>query len=166
MKSIIGDTTALIILSKTSNLQLLTNFVDLVYVPNAVMEEIEYKDDRVKNIIQKSEFIQTKSLSREIPDDILNSNLDRGEIEAMSLALEAGLSLVIDEKAGRKFAAGIGINIIGLLGILRANLIRGYISYTELLYILDEFKSVDFRLSRKLEKDFLESLSDYVKVKT
>ena len=50
MKLIISDTTALIILSKTNNLQLLTNFIDVVYVPNAVMEEIEFKDDRVKNV--------------------------------------------------------------------------------------------------------------------
>ena len=162
MKLIISDTTALIILSKTNNLQLLTNFVDVVYVPNAVMEEIEFKDDRVKNVIQKSKFIQVKSLSKEIPDDILNSNLDRGEIEAISLALETDLSLIIDERSGRKFAKEKGVKIIGLLGILQVNLSREYISYTDLLYILDEFKSVDFRLSKKLEKDFLESLSSYI----
>ena len=163
MKLIISDTTALIVLSKTNNLQLLTNFIDVVYVPNAVMKEIEFKDDRVKSVIQKSKFIQVKSLSRKIPDDILNSNLDRGEIEAISLALETDLSLIIDEKSGRKFAKEKGVRIIGLLGILQANLSREYISYTDLLYILDEFKSVDFRLSKKLEKDFLESLSSYVK---
>lgn len=160
MKLIISDTTALIILSKTNNLQLLTNFIDVVYVPNAVMKEIEFKDDSVKSVIQKSKFIQVKSLSREIPDDILNPNLDRGEIEAISLALETDLSLIIDEKSGRKFAKEKGVRIIGLLGILQANLSREYISYTDLLYILDEFKSVNFRLSKKLEKDFLESISD------
>ena len=159
MKLIISDTTALIILSKTNNLQLLTNFIDVVYVPNAVMKEIEFKDDSVKSVIQKSKFIQVKSLSREIPDDILNPNLDRGEIEAISLALETDLSLIIDEKSGRKFAKEKGVRIIGLLGILQANLSREYISYTDLLYILDEFKSVNFRLSKKLEKDFLESIS-------
>lgn len=159
MKLVVSDTTALIVLSKTNNLRLLTNFVDVVYVPSAVMEEIEYKDDEVKSIIQKSRFIQVKSLHKDIPYDILNSNLDRGEIEAISLALETDLSLVIDEKSGRKFAEKKGIRIIGLLGILQANLSREHISYTDLLYILDEFKNVNFRISKKLEKDFLESLS-------
>ncbi len=158
MNLIISDTTALIILAKTNNLQLLTNFVDIVYVPNSVMQELEYKNDKVKNIIQKASFIQVKLLSCEIPDDILQSNLDKGEIEAIALALETKLSLIIDEKAGRKFAMEKGVNIIGLLGILKANLSRKYISYTDLLYILDEFKSVDFRVSKKLEKEFLNSL--------
>ncbi len=79
--------------------EIFTNFMDIVYVPNAVMEEIEYKDDKVKYIIQKSTFIQVKKLSNKIPDNILNSNL---EIEAISLALETNLSLIIDEKLGRK----------------------------------------------------------------
>ncbi len=158
MKLIVSDTTALIILAKTDNLHLLTNFVNVVYVPKAVMDEIEFKNDKVKNIIQKSSFIQVKKLSDVILDDVLNSNLDIGEIEAISLALETNLSLIIDEKLGRKFAQSKGINIIGLLGILKANLLKNHISYTDVLYILDEFKSVDFRISSKLEKSFLEDM--------
>jgi predicted nucleic acid-binding protein len=48
MKIIISDTTALIILAKTNHLNLLTNLIDKVYVPKAVMEEIRYKNDIVK----------------------------------------------------------------------------------------------------------------------
>jgi len=81
-----------------------------------------------------------------------------GETEAITLALELDLRLIIDEKTGRKIAKEKGVKIIGLLGILEANFRLNLISYRELLYILDDFKRADYRLSSKLEKEFLESL--------
>jgi predicted nucleic acid-binding protein len=102
MKLIISDITALIILSKTNNLYLLTNFVDLIYISNAVMKELECKDDKVKSVIQKFDFIEVKPLSSKIDKDLLESNLDRGETEA--IALGADLNLIIDERSGGKFA--------------------------------------------------------------
>jgi predicted nucleic acid-binding protein len=122
------------------------------------MQELAFKDDEVKSLIQKSDFIEVKPLSKKIGQDLLDSNLDKGETEAIALALETNLSLIIDERSGRKFAEKKGVKIIGLLGILKANLARDHIAYTELLYILEEFKSVDFRLSKRLEEDFLKSL--------
>ena len=50
---------------------------------------------------------------------------------------------------------------MGLLGVLRINLINGFITYVELLYLLEEFKEAKFRLNPKLEKSFLETISDY-----
>lgn len=159
MKIIISDTTALIILAKTNHLDLLTNFIDRVYIPKAVMNEIQYKNDIVKVLIENSDFIETKEVSnQEILSDIEKTNLDLGETEAIALALELGLRLIIDEKTGRKIASQKGVKIIGLLGILEANFRLEFISYRELLYILEDFKSVDYRLNIRLEKAFLEGL--------
>jgi predicted nucleic acid-binding protein len=66
--------------------------------------------------------------------------------------------LIIDEKRGRKVAKQKGVKIIGLLGILEANFRLEFISYRELLYILEDFKRVNYRLSSVLERDFLEGL--------
>lgn len=159
MKVIISDTTALIILAKTNHLNLLINLIDKVYVPKAVMEEIRYKNDIVKVLIENSDFIEIQEVAnQQILDDIKKTNLDLGETEAIALALELDLRLIIDEKTGRKIAKKKGVKIIGLLGILEANFRLDLISYRELLYILDDFKRADYRLSSKLEKDFLESL--------
>jgi len=160
MKIIISDTTALIILAKTNHLDLLTNFIDRVYIPKAVMTEIQYKNDIVKVLIENSDFIETKEVSnQEILSDIQTTNLDLGETEAIALALELGLRLIIDEKTGRKIASKKGVKIIGLLGILEANFRLEFISYRELLYILEDFKNVDYRLNSRLEKLFLEGLN-------
>ncbi len=162
MKIIVSDTTALIVLAKTNHLELLSNFIEKVYMPSAVMEELSFKDDGVFHRIENSDFIEVKNIEdQSILNDIKTSNLDRGEIEAISLALETNLDLLIDEKAGRKYAIEKGIEILGLLGVLKINLLKGCISFVELLYILDEFKKVNFRLSPKLEKSFLDSLSAY-----
>lgn len=159
MKVIISDTTALIILAKTNHLELITNLIDKVYVPVAVMQEIRYKHDIVKLIIESSDFIEVRQVTnRDILRDIKETNLDLGETEAIALALELDLRLIIDEKSGRKIAEKKGVKIIGLLGILEANYRLEFISYRDLLYILDEFKRVGYRLNSKLEKSFLEGL--------
>ena len=104
-KIIISDTTALIILSKTNHLELLTNLIDKVYIPNAVMEEISYKNDKVKYLIKNSSFIEVKKITnQDILKEVESNNLDRGETEAISLALEEDYQLLIDERLGRKYA--------------------------------------------------------------
>jgi len=160
MRVIISDTTALIILAKTNHLNLLSNLIEKVYVPKAVIQEIHYKNDLVKLLIESADFIEVREvINRETLKEIQETNLDLGETEAISLALELNLRLIIDEKSGRKIAKEKGVKIIGLLGILEANFKLDFISYGELLYILDEFKRADYRLSPKLEKSFLEGLS-------
>ncbi len=159
MKIIISDTTALIILAKCNYMNLLSTFVEKVYIPSGVMKELSKKNDGVQFIIEKTDFIEIKNVSDEnILNEVKKSNLDMGEIEAISLALETGLDLIIDEKSGRKYAESKGIEIIGLLGVLRINLANKNITYVELLYIFEEFKKVKFRVSPKLEKIFLEDM--------
>jgi len=159
MEIIISDTTALMILAKTNHLDLLSNFIKTVYIPIAVKEELSKKQDGVKEAIEEANFIKViKVKDRVLLDEIKLSNLDKGECEAIALALERNLDLIIDEKLGRKYAQSKNINIIGLLGVLKINLLRGFISYIELLYILEEFKEVNFRISPRLEKSFLDSL--------
>jgi len=159
MELIISDTTTPIILAKTNHLNLLSNFVQIVYIPPAVKDELSQKNDGVKEMIERAEFIKVREVSDQtILDEVKSAKLDRGEIEAISLALETGLDLIIDERLGRRYAQSREINIMGLLGILKINLLNGFISYVELLYMLEEFKEVGFRINPRLEKSFLNSI--------
>jgi predicted nucleic acid-binding protein len=160
MKTIISDTTALIILTKSNHFNLLTNIFDTVYIPSAVMNEIRYKNDIVQILVESSDIIKVREVTnQEILADIQTTNLDLGETEAIALALEMDLRLIIDEKKGRKIAEQNGVRIIGLLGILEANYRLGDISYRELLYILEDFKRVNYRLSPILERAFLDGIN-------
>ena len=159
MELIISDTTTPIILAKTNHLNLLSNFVQIVYIPPAVKDELSQKNGGVKEMIERAEFIKVREVSDQtILDEVKSAKLDRGEIEAISLALETGLDLIIDERLGRRYAQSREINIMGLLGILKINLLNGFISYVELLYMLEEFKEVGFRINPRLEKSFLNSI--------
>jgi len=160
MAFIISDTTTPIILAKTNHLNILSNIVEIVYIPPAVKEELSQKNDGVKEAIEKVGFIKVKKLNNQsIFNEIKSTKLDKGEIEAISLALETGLDLIIDEKLGRQYAQSKNINIMGLLGILKINLLNGFISYVDLLYMLEEFKEVGFRLNPQLERSFLNSIT-------
>jgi len=159
MALIISDTTTPMILAKTNHLNLLSNFVEIVYIPPAVKEELSQKNDGVKEAIERAEFIKIREVSNQkILEDVKLAKLDIGEIEAIALALETGLDLIIDERLGRRYAQSKNITIMGLLGILKINLVNGFISYVELLYILEEFKEVGFRINPRLEKSFLDSI--------
>lgn len=98
MQSVISDTTALIILAKSDKLELLSNLFEVIYIPEAVKEELNFKDDIVKYRIDRFETIMVQPITnRETVTKIQKLNIDRGEVEAISLALELNLRLIIDD---------------------------------------------------------------------
>ena len=58
--------------------------------------------------------------------------------------------MIIDEKKGRKFAQNQGIEIIGLVGILRFLYSDGSLTRAETVDIVKRLNSSDFRISTKL----------------
>ncbi len=159
MQIIISDSTALIILAKTDKLFLLSNLFAKIYIPEAVFDEVNFKNDIVKDRLNQTKFIEVKKITdRTIFDKISAYNIDKGEIEAITLAIELNENLLIDERKGRIVAKENGVLIIGLLGILRNNYKLNFINLDELKNIFNEFKDKKLRISNRLEKIFLESL--------
>ena len=61
-------------------------------------------------------------------------------------------------KEVQQIAKNMGLKIVGLLGVLLLNHRRGYLSETEVLKLLAQLKQMDFRLSTRLENDFIKQL--------
>ncbi len=159
MTSVISDTTALIILAKSDLLSLLSNLFKEVYIPEAVYDELMFKDDIVKYRINRFDTISMKSISDlQTLERIQKLNIDKGEIEAITLAIELDLMLIIDERKGRKIALMQGLKIVGVLGILIENYKQKFISLEEAKIYFLLFKEHGLRISEPLEKIFFEKL--------
>jgi hypothetical protein len=159
MKAIVSDATTLIILAKLSRTALLKSLFTSVIIPHHVKEEIIQKSDYDCSVWDDPFFIVTHVTDMSLLGS-LELFLDKGESEAITLAKELSLPLLIDEKKGRKIAQTMHIEIIGLVGLIAALYRRNIISTQEAITIIDEAQRIGFRLSDKLYNDFIRLIKE------
>lgn len=161
MNIVISDTTALIILAKSDTLDLLSNIFEEIFIPQAVQDELDIKDDIVKYRINHFDKISLRAVSDiKTLNRIKKLNIDKGEVEAITLALELDLKLIIDERKGRRIAINQGLKVVGALGILIENYRQDFISLEEVYYFFGLFKKSGLRVSDSLEQVFMEKLME------
>ncbi len=69
--------------------------------------------------VEKSDWIEVRPVANRPLVKSLEADLDLGEAEAVVLAVELKAEmLLIDERKGRAVANRLGVNYIGLLGVL------------------------------------------------
>jgi predicted nucleic acid-binding protein len=151
---IISDATILITLINIDEFRVLKLFIDSIIIPHEVYNEVSqktsaknYLDCEISEGFISIESYESDSLFREI-----NYILDGGESASIAMAIERELPLIIDERKGRRFAQKQGIEIIGLVGILRFLYVESRLSHEEILTIIEKLNGSDFRISSKLLK--------------
>jgi hypothetical protein len=144
-KAVVSDSTTLIVLQKLKRWDLLSNFFDIVYIPPKVAQEVSTK--------QKLEvkFIKCQAPKEAKTVELLKITLDDGESEAIALALELGLPLIIDEKKGRKTAKLMSVAVVGFVGILLQNIKLGLLQKSEALAIISDAEVAGMRMSAELK---------------
>ena len=152
MKLIISDSTTIITLLNIDRLDVLTNIFSLVYLPQKVYDEIVIDEQ----ISLDETFFVVKEIADKKLYELLFKSLDAGECEAIVLAKEMELSLIIDEKKGRKIATNLGINIFGFIGLLILNYKNKLLTREDTLDVFYKAKEQGFRVGMKLENEFLE----------
>jgi predicted nucleic acid-binding protein len=150
---IISDSTALIILFDLERMELLENLFEIVYITPIVLDEIS-----VKYPVVLPPFIRVEKLKDNELFNSLKMLLDLGESEAIALAKEKNLSIIVDEKRGRKIAKGMGLKVIGLLGVVYLNVKKGFLSKNEAISFLDDAINHGYRISQKMIDDVLGEL--------
>jgi len=150
---IVSDSTTLIILFDMERIELLENLFEVVYIPPIVFDEIN-----VKYPVLLPPFMRIKQVKDMELFDTLKILLDLGESEAIALAKEMDLSIIIDEKRGRKIAKGMGLKVIGLLGVVYLNVKKGFLTKDEAISFLDEAVNQGYRISQQMLKDMLAQL--------
>ena len=112
---VVSDTSPVRALLSVQRLELLRSLFDAVYVPPAVVRELE----RAGCWDAASPFLTLRSPTDPTIAIELSATLDEGESQAIALAKEIHPDfLLIDEAAGRLIGRQLGIQTMGFLGVL------------------------------------------------
>ena len=135
-RRVVSNTTPIITLSLLGQLSLLQQLYGTVLIPTAVANEILAGGSRTGAAeLQQASYIHPTPLQDPRRADLL-SDLDRGEAEAIALALEQNADLLImDERLGRRHASRLGIPLTGSLGILLKAKQKGHLTAIKPLLI-------------------------------
>lgn len=149
---VVSDTSPLNYLILTGYAHLLESLYGRVVIPSAVWEELR-QPGAPAPVKQWVEDLPAWVEVREpaAPDATLN--LDPGEREAITLALELRADLVLlDERRGRREAVGRGLSVTGTLGVLDAAAERGLV---ELAEAVARLRQTTFRVPPSLLHELL-----------
>jgi len=126
---IVSDTSPLNYLVLIGAVDLLPKLVSGVLIPPAVAAELA--DHRTPGVVRQWLSTSPAWLQIVAPLSIDPSlQLDRGEVEAISLATERGIrAILIDERKGFRAAKSKGLEPLGLLAILEVSARRGLIDF-------------------------------------
>lgn len=161
---VVSDTSPLSGLAIVGYLCLLKQLYQRVLIPPAVLDELVRggEDDERIALVLSLDWIEIQQPTNSQLVETLESdcNLDRGEAEAIALAVELGADeLLIDERLGRREALRLGLSITGLLGILlvakRRELVKAIRPVMD-----DLIAQAGFRVSNQLYIEVLEAAAE------
>ncbi len=141
--AVVVDCACLIGLERIGHLDVLSAMFDLIFVPPAVC----------------AEFGAVPAwISLERPADAgmvaaLRLLVDPGESEAIVLAYEKGLRIILDDRKAREVAVRLGVPITGTVGLLLKAKQEGVIAAVRPL--LDALDSKQFRIGEALRSEAL-----------
>jgi len=151
---VVADTSPLNYLVLIGQVELLPALYDRVLLPAEVHREL-IRERSPAGVREWAGDLPSWCEVRDVSthaDEAL-SDLDRGEREAILLALESGVDTVLmDELEGRREAMRRNLRVTGTLGILEKAAQRGWIDFHDALRRLD---MTNFRLSSELRHRFL-----------
>jgi uncharacterized protein len=137
--SVVSNSGPLINLAKVGQFSLLKDLFQRILIPYGVFEEVVVRGVGQPGSVetQRARWLSRRKLKQPDIANILMAELDRGEAEAIALALQEKADwLLIDERKGRRFTQQAGLKVKGTLGILVEGVRRGRI--VDLRPILDE----------------------------
>ena len=118
-RRVVSDTGPMISLERlTDGFQFIRCLYDQIIVPPAVLAELGFHFDHEEKYLEHHEIDDLIEV-RSVDSHAELSDLDRlhvGEIQAILLALEWELPLLIEEAVGRRSAQAAGVSISGIAG--------------------------------------------------
>ncbi len=158
---IVSDTSPIANLILIDKLDILRLVFTHVIIPPAVDKEIRALEDFEIDLqkYHSSDWISIKEPSNKLDLIKLKGSLDTGELEAICLAKELKANLLlIDERIGTRKAKEIGLQTIGLIGVLVKAKQENYISNVG--SIIRQLRNEGFWISDNLVKIILHRVGE------
>ena len=151
----IANSTPLIYLAKLGKLKLLKKLFNKIYIPEEAKKEVV---DQGKQLNEPDAYIVEKAISEgwiiiekaEIIVELEKTGIDRGELEAISLAVKKKDEILLDQTHARIAGELVGLKPKGTLYILFLALKEKEISYDEYLILLQDLARFGFRMSQEI----------------
>ena len=119
--NVVSDASTLINLARIDKLDLLRQLYGELLIPEAVWGEvvIEGEGQPGAEKVRTASWIRKSKVENQDIVRVLRQDLDAGEAETIALALEKKADLLLmDERLGRETAKYLGLQYIGLIGVL------------------------------------------------
>ena len=160
---VVSDTTPIISLIKTGQLEILRKLFGAVYIPDAVYQELTENKTYAEEarIVQESGFLFREEVDNKKSVMILRNftGLDTGESEAIILADEKQSDvLLMDERKGREVAKKMGIKIAGTMGILAQAFDEKILTKKDIERCIECLKENEIRISQKLYQKLIDHI--------
>jgi predicted nucleic acid-binding protein len=118
---VVSNTSPLTNLATIGQFDLLRRLYVNLHIPQGVWDELNAGGQRWpgRDEAAAANWIERHTVQNQALVLALRRDLDRGEAESIALALELSADLVLmDEREGRRAAQQMGLNVIGVVGIL------------------------------------------------
>jgi len=120
---VVSNTSPILNLAIIGELSLLRDQFGEILIPRAVLEELRVEENlpgskNVRDAI-KAGWIRIETVKQDPLVRAMQRDLDKGEAEAIALAMQVNARWVLmDERDGRKAARSMKLKVVGVLGIL------------------------------------------------
>lgn len=120
---VISNTSPLLNLAIIDQLDLLRQQFGEILIPKAVLEELRVEEmlpgsDHLREALVAG-WLQVREVNNPSLVQLLQRDLDRGEAEAIALALLLDADwIILDERDGRRIAKSFGLQVTGILGVV------------------------------------------------
>lgn len=161
---VVSNTSPLTSLAAIGRFELLRELFGRIHIAEGVWHELNHGGRRHPGSreVESAAWVDRHEVENRTLVTILRRDLDRGEAETLALGIELKADLVLlDEQEGRHAASRIGLQSLGVLGILlQAKRSR---KITEIRPLLDALRQqAGFFLGDRLCRDVLEQAGENV----
>ena len=156
---VVSNTSPVLNLAIVNQLFLLQEQFGQVLIPAASLEELRIHEELPgSEVIRKTlevGWLRVEEVEDRTLVHVLREDLDRGEAEAIALAIQVKAArILLDEREGRRVAKSLGLKITGVLGVLLRARLDGRISSLRQAMVELQGKA-GFRIGADLFADLL-----------